>query len=104
MSAFYLDLYIELDNGAILKAKLYDKRDDFTFRIVNFPFINRNIPETPAYGVYISQPIRHCKVCAQYSDFLAITQLLTQKLLKQGNIVPRLDQSLKCCRDRNQRL
>jgi len=32
----------------------YDKRDDFNFRIVNFPFICSNIPATPAYGVYIS--------------------------------------------------
>jgi hypothetical protein len=28
----------------------YDKRDDFDFPIVNFPFICGNIPEAPAYG------------------------------------------------------
>ena len=28
----------------------YDKRDDFNFPIVNFPFICSNIPEAPAYG------------------------------------------------------
>jgi hypothetical protein len=31
-SAFYLDLNIEIVNTAILKNKLYDKRDDFTFQ------------------------------------------------------------------------
>ena len=41
-SAFYLDLYIEIDNGGRFKTKLYDKRDDFIFPIVDFPFISSN--------------------------------------------------------------
>ena len=49
----------EIDNRGIrrLKTKLYDKRDDFPFPIVNFPFISSIIPRTPSYGVYISQLI-----------------------------------------------
>ena len=39
-SASYLDLHLEIDNGGRLKTKLYDKRDDFTFPIVIFPFIS----------------------------------------------------------------
>ena len=53
-SASYLDLHLEIDR---LRTKLYDKRDDFNFPIVNFPFICSNIPATSAYGVYISQLI-----------------------------------------------
>ena len=34
--------------------KLYDKRDDFNFPIVNFPFTCSNIPAAPAYMEYIS--------------------------------------------------
>ena len=30
----------------------YDKRDDFDFRIVNFPYLSSKIPESPAYGVF----------------------------------------------------
>jgi hypothetical protein len=37
------------------RIKLYDKRDDFNFPIVNFPFLSSNIPAAPAYGVYIFQ-------------------------------------------------
>jgi hypothetical protein len=44
-----IDLY--LDNRGRLKSKLYDKRDDFTFPIVTFPFIGSNILEAPAVGV-----------------------------------------------------
>jgi hypothetical protein len=38
MSASYLDLYLslEIDSEGWLKTKLYDKRDDFNFPIVNF--------------------------------------------------------------------
>jgi hypothetical protein len=54
-SASYYDLHIEIDNGGRLKTELYDKRDDFTFPIVNFPFISSNIRASTAHGVYITQ-------------------------------------------------
>jgi len=47
------------------------KRDDFTFPIVNFPFISSNIPKAPAYGVDISQLIRYSRACAQYRTELS---------------------------------
>ena len=37
-------------------SKIYDKRDDFSFEIVNFPVLDGDFsPPTPSYGVYISQ-------------------------------------------------
>jgi hypothetical protein len=54
-SASYLDLHLEIDSEGRLRTKLYDKRDDFNFPIVNFPFICSNLPAAPAYEVYISQ-------------------------------------------------
>ena len=41
-----------------MKTKIYDKRDDFDFDIVNFPFLDGDFPRTASYGVYISQLIR----------------------------------------------
>ena len=29
--------------------------DDFDFDLVNFPFLDGNVPRRPSYGVYISQ-------------------------------------------------
>lgn len=75
----YLD--IESENEGRLKTKLYDKRDVFTFLIVNFPFISRHTPGVPAGGDYISQLIRYSKACAQYCDVLERAQMLTKKLL-----------------------
>ena len=47
----------EIDSEGRLRTKLYDKRDDFNFPIVNFPSICSKIPAAPAYGVHISQLI-----------------------------------------------
>jgi hypothetical protein len=62
-SASYLDLHLEIDSEGRLRTKLYDKRDDFNFPIVKFPFICSNITAAPAYGVYISQLIRYSRTC-----------------------------------------
>jgi hypothetical protein len=35
-SASYLDLHLEIDSEERLRTKLYDKRDNFNFPIVNF--------------------------------------------------------------------
>ena len=48
-SASYLDLHLEFDSEGRLRTKLYGKRDDFNFPIVNFPLICSNIPAAPAY-------------------------------------------------------
>ena len=57
-SASFLDLYLEFDDSGQISTKIYDKRDDFNFKIINFPNMCSNIPASPAYGVYISQLIR----------------------------------------------
>ena len=57
--ADYLDLTFIIDSGGKLSARLYDKRRDFYFHIVNFPPLSSNISSGPSYGVYISQLIRY---------------------------------------------
>ena len=69
-SASFLDLYLEFDDSGQLSTKIYDKRDDFNFKIINFPNMCSNIPVSPAYGVYISQLIRYARASSNYSDFL----------------------------------
>jgi hypothetical protein len=66
-----------------LRTKPYDKRDDFNFPILNLPFMC-NIPESPAYGVYLSQLIRYSRARGSYQDFPDRGLLLTRKLLNQG--------------------
>ena len=54
--ATFLDLHLSISNG-IVSTKIYDKRDDFDFEIVNFPFLDGDVPRSTSYGVYISQLI-----------------------------------------------
>jgi hypothetical protein len=58
VSASFLDLYLEFDDSGQLSTRIYDKLDNFNFKIINFPNMCSNIPASPAYGVYISQLIR----------------------------------------------
>ena len=37
--ASFLDLHLSISDGFV-KTKIYDKRDDFDFDIVNFPFLD----------------------------------------------------------------
>ena len=60
----------------------YDKRDDFD--IVNFPFLDGDVPRRPSYGVYISQLIRFARASLNLTDFNNRNKYLTAKLLKQG--------------------
>ena len=53
----FLDLHLSISNGFV-SSKIYDKRDDFDFDIVNFPFLDGDVPRSTSYGVYISQLIR----------------------------------------------
>ena len=58
----------------------YDKRDDFDFDIVNFPFLDGDVPRSTSYGVYIFQLIRFARVSSHVADFNARNKSLTAKL------------------------
>ena len=94
-SASFLDLSLEFDDSGQLSTKMYDKRDDFNFKIISFPIMYSNIPASPAYGVYISQSIRYARASSNYSDFLKRHLHLRKRLLDQGYKKIRLIRSLK---------
>ena len=77
----FLDLHLSISNGFV-SSKIYDKRDDFD--IVNFPFLDGDVPHSTSYGVYISQFIRFARVSSHVADFIARNKSLTAKLLQQG--------------------
>ena len=81
--ASFLDLHLSISDGFV-KTKIYDKRDDFDFDIVNFPFLDGDVPLSASYGVYISQLIRFARVSSHVDDFNTRNKVLTAKLLRQG--------------------
>ena len=64
----FLDLHLSISNGFV-SSKIYDKRDDFDFDIVNFPFLDGDVPRSTSYGIYISQLIRFARVSSHVVDF-----------------------------------
>ena len=81
--AAFLDMHSSVSND-IVSTKIYAKRDNFDFEIVNFPFLDGDVPRSTSYGVYISQLIRFARASSNVADFNTGNKLLTQKLLKQG--------------------
>ena len=80
-SASYLDLKLDVTNKEITKS-LYDKRDDFPFKIVNFPSLSGNIPQDGSYGVFIAHTLRYARACSKYTDFIERTLILKYENFK----------------------
>ena len=53
----FLDLHLSISNGFV-SSKIDDKRDDFDFDIVNFPFLDGDVPRSTSHGVD-SGVVRH---------------------------------------------
>ena len=79
----FLDLNLSITIG-IVSSKIYETWDDFNFKIVNFTFLDGNVPSSPSYGVFVSRIICFARVCSNVDDFNNRNIFLTVKLLKQG--------------------
>ena len=60
----------------MFSIKIYDKRDDF--EIVNFPFLDGDVPRSTFFGVCISQRIRFARESSHVADFNTRNTFLTQ--------------------------
>ena len=76
-------MHLSISND-IVSTKIYDKRDDFDFEIVNTPFLDGDVPRSTFYEVYISQPIRFARASRHVADFYTRNKLLTKKLLNNA--------------------
>ena len=66
------------------QQSFFDKRDEFCFLFVSFPFLSGNIPSRPPYRAYILQLIRYAHCCSYYDDFKYHHKVLIERLLSQG--------------------
>ena len=65
---------LSISNGFI-SSKIYDKRDDFDFDKVKFPFLDGDVHRSTSYGVYISQLILFARVSSHVTDFKHIIKI-----------------------------
>ena len=61
------DLYLPISDGFV-KNTIFDKRDDFDFDIVHFPFLDGDIPRSTPCVVYISHFICLARVSSHVDD------------------------------------
>ena len=61
-----------------IHIRVYDKRDDFGFPIVNFPWLSGDVPRLPSYGICILQLVRFaiCYILAFWISYLKIFKSL----------------------------
>ena len=79
----FLDLDIKII-GNDVHTCVHDKRNDFGFPIVNFPWLSGDVPRLPSYGVYISQMVRFARCCTSVFYFHSKNLQITSKLLTQS--------------------
>ena len=75
--ASFLDLHLSISGGFV-------KTKNFYFDIVNFPFLDGDVPHSTSYGVYISQLIHFVRVSFHVDDLNIRNKVLTAKLLRHG--------------------
>ena len=90
----FLDLNIKVI-GSNIHTNVYDKRDDFGFPKVNFPWLSGDVPRLPSYGIYISQLVRFARCWTSVLDFHSKNLQITSKLLTQGYIqIPQVSENV----------
>ena len=71
-------------------TSVYDKRDDFGFPIVNFPWLSVDVPRLPSYGVYISHLVRFVRIALAIRISILKKLQITSELLTQCHIYHKL--------------
>jgi hypothetical protein len=79
----FLDLTISIYRGKFL-VKLYDKRNDYNFDVINYPFLDGNIPKGQSYGIFISQLVRLARINSSFNSFIVDCKNLVRKLERQS--------------------
>ena len=69
LQANVLDLDINILDNNKFSCKLFDKRDNFNFKIVQFQPIHNNQASAISYGVFNSQIIRFSRICSDIKHF-----------------------------------
>ena len=70
--------------SSFTRGEIFSTLNRVYFDIVNFQFLDGNIPHSTSYGVYNSQLIHFAGVSSHADDFNTRNKVLTTKLLKLG--------------------
>ena len=52
----------------IVSSRMHDKWDEFNLEMVNYPFLDGDIPHSPSHGVYIRSCVRECSYASDFNN------------------------------------
>ena len=76
-------LFLAYNLNGVVSTSIFDKRDAFDFKIINYPTLTGNIPLKSSYGVFICEAVRYARACSHFTDFKARILILIKKLKTQ---------------------
>ena len=79
----FLDITVSIYQGKF-RYVCYDKRDDFKFNVISFPFMSGNLPKMQMHGLFVSQLVRFCYTNSTFNSFISCSNRLFKKLISQG--------------------
>jgi len=100
-STNFLDLHISIENG-VFRTSLYDKRDDFGFRITRLPYRDSNIPCKMFYSSIAAESLRICRASSTSNKAKASIQTLVDRMVTQGADRVHMKNSIKKIFNRHQ--
>ena len=84
---FMLSFFVlEMSSVRFVKTTIFYKRGDLDFDIVNFLFLEGNVPRSTSYGClcFSTLMFRFARVSSHVDDVNTRNKVLTAKLLRQG--------------------
>ena len=79
----FLDITISVYQGKF-RYECYDKRNDFNFNVISFPYMCGNLPLVQMHGLFVSQLVRYCYTNSTFNAFVECSKTLYKKLIVQG--------------------
>ena len=76
-------MHLSISND-IVSTKIYDKRDDFDFEIVNFSLLDGDVPRSTSFEVNISQLIRCARASYHVAAFNTPINFLLRNFLNKA--------------------
>lgn len=79
----FLDLNVSILNDKFC-IKVYNKTDDYNFRVITFPYLDSNILTSICYSVYFGEILRFLRISSRLEDFEARSRKLTEMLVERN--------------------
>tara|TARA_B110001454_G_C12718590_1_gene433685 strand:+ start:2018 stop:3712 length:1695 start_codon:yes stop_codon:yes gene_type:complete len=79
----FLDLNVSIVDENF-QIKVYNKTDDYSFRVITFPYLESNILTSICYSVYFGEALRYLRISSRLQDFEHRLRKLTEMLLERS--------------------